>query len=356
MKSKRKGIICSAVLALVLLVGGCTTGQADKAAMSEKQTDKPKKEQITAYISGPDQMLIDLEKAFEEERGDVLNVLAMGCGPLAQKINTEAEAGNVQADIIWGAEPTLYIQLQQKGLLQQYQSPQAANLKSEFQIGDGYYTICSSRFGVIAYNKDKVKKEEIPSSWQDLLAANWNNRLAMADAGQSATALAITAGLLKMNGDDWSYIEGLKKNGVLLTKQNNEAIERVATGEVDATIAPHDGILRGIKKDKKMGVESKLAMVWPEEGSLSIQRPIAIMADTRRSAAEQEICQEFIDYIISPAAQTTMTKYGFIPVRADVNIPEGVPANIKSIDLEWNQVASQGKAIRSKFEKIMLDQ
>lgn len=97
-------------------------------------------------------------------------------------------------------------------------------------------------------------------------------------------------------------------------------------------------------------------MVWPKEGSLSIQRPIAIMADAGRSEAEQSVCQEFIDYVISSEAQTIMAKYGFIPVRADVAIPEGVPSNVKSINLDWQQVASQGKEIRSNFEKIMLAQ
>lgn len=351
MKLKKVGVVGSVILVLALLIGGCARNQGtgvDKPAQSNE------KGQITLYISGPEQMLAELEKAFEEKRGDVLNILAMGCGPLAQKINTEAAAGNIQADIIWGAEPTLYIQLQQKGLLQQYKSPEAAHLKSEFQMGDGYYTICSSRFGVIAYNREKVSGEEIPATWNDLLKENWKKRLAMADAGQSATALAITAGLLKMNGGDWTYIENLKKNGVLLSKQNNEAIERVATGEIDATIAPHDGILREIKQGKKTGVESKLALVWPGEGSLSIQRPIAIMADDKRSDAKQGICREFIDFVISSPAQAIMAKYYFIPVRADVNIPEGVPANIKSIYLDWDTVAAQEQEIRSRFEQIML--
>lgn len=357
MKKNRKGVVCSLILALALMAGGCAS-QADSGAGqgtgSEAKDSGKDNTQITVYISGPEQMLIDLEEAFEKEQGDVLNILHMGCGPLAQKVHTEAEAGDVQADIIWGAEPMLYIELQKKGLLQQYHSPQASNLKSEFRFGDGYYTICSARYGVIAYNRDKVSQEEIPSSWQDLVKENWNNRLAMADAGQSATALAITAGLVAMNVDDWSYLEGLKKNGVLLTKQNNEAIERVASGEVDATIAPHDGILREIKKAKKAGTESKLALVWPEEGSLSLQRPIAIMSDEQRTDADEAVCQDFIDFVISQPAQTIMSKYGFIPVRSDVDIPEGVPASIKSIALDWEQTAADVIEMRSKFETIML--
>lgn len=352
MQKKIIMLLMSSLLVLALATAGC--GQQENAPSDAPEVKQGGAQKISLYISGPEQMLLDLEKGFEKEHGDVLNVLAMGCGPLAQKVHTEAEAGDVQADIIWGAEPSLYIQLQQEGLLEQYKSAQRANLKDEFQTGDGFYTICSSRFGVIAYNRDKVAAENVPVSWYDLHKDNWKNQLVIADACQSATALALTAGLITMNNGSWDYIKGLKANGVMLAKQNNQAVEQVATGEVDAAIVPHDGVLRGIKKDKKAGVESKLAIAWPKEGCISIQRPIAIMVDEKRSEANLQKCREFIDYVISIEAQNIMTKYGFIPVRTDVEMTAGVPKNIKSINLDWNKVATDANQMRSNFEGIMV--
>ncbi|MEA1961512.1 MAG: extracellular solute-binding protein [Bacillota bacterium] len=352
MKKNLMVLLMSSLLVLAFALAGC--GGQENAEGGDSQPEQAEQGKANLYISGPEPMLLELEKGFEKERGDVVDVLHMGCGPLAQKVHTEAEAGDVAADIIWGAEPSLYIQLQQEGLLEQYTSPEAANLKEECQIGDGYYTVCSSRYGVIAYNQDKVAKQEIPNSWNDLQEGYWKKRLAMADAGQSATALALTAGLTTMNDGKWDYIKGLKANEVMLTQQNNQAVERVATGEVDVAIVPHDGVLRGIKKDKKVGVKSKLAIAWPAEGSISIQRPIAIIADEKRSDANLQTCQQFIDFVISPEAQTIMNKYGFISVRDDVEMPAGVPKDIKSINLDWGKIAADADQIRSNFENIML--
>ncbi len=353
---KKKVIsIVSIVLVCVFLFSGCG-GSATTGVQEEKeevQAYAGKEGRITAYISGPDQMLKDIEEGFEETHGDVLDVLAMGCGPLAQKVNAEAEAGNVQADVIWGAEPIVYIEFQSKGILQQYVSPEAEALKKEYVVGDGFYTLCNARYGVIVYNRERVADSEVPVSWQQLAGENWKNRLAIADAGQSAMALALVAGLVQMEERGWSYLQALKDNGVMLTQQNNQAIEKVASGEVDAAIAPHDGVLRLIKKDKKAGIESKLAIAWPKEGALSVQRPIAIVANKSRPEINNELCHEFVDFVISPAGQKIAAKYGFISVRNDQSLPDGVPKDVKGVSIDWNNAVKEAGELRNEFDRIM---
>jgi iron(III) transport system substrate-binding protein len=142
-------------------------------------------EKITLYISGPQEMITALEKKFEAQHGDVLNVFATGCGPLKQKVWTEMLAGGIQADVIWGAEPMLYYSLQQKGVLQQYRSPQIKNLQKQYNYGNGYFTPVNARYGVIVYNAEKTPKEEILAAWRDLTWKSWDKKLAMADAARS---------------------------------------------------------------------------------------------------------------------------------------------------------------------------
>jgi len=348
-------IILSAVLAFTLFVSGCANDSVQPAPNEGEPAAvySGTEGRITAYISGPEQMLVDIENAFEQERGDVLEVLALGSGPLAQKVNTEAEAGAIQADVIWGAELIAYMEFQDKGLLQPYVSPEAAALKPENQMESSAFSLCNSRYGVIVYNKEKVKSSEIPSSWQDLTKSDWKNRIAIADARQSAMALALVAGLVQINGDSWDIIQALKNNQVLLTQQNAQAIERVATGEVDVAIAPHDGVLRLIQKAKKSGTESPLAIAWPEEGAFSIQRAIAITANQARPDINATLSQEFIDFVLSSEGQQIASKYGFVSVREDQDAASGVPENVKAVSIDWEKAVSQAEELRTNFDKIM---
>lgn len=309
--------------------------------------------QLNLYISGPREMVKMLEAEFEKEHGDVLNVYHTGCGPLRQKVWTEMMAGSIQADIVWGAEPIMYQALREKGILLRYESPEIRNLKEEYIYGDGYFTAVNARYGVIVYNKDRVSTQEIPATWTDLMDKRWNKRLAMADASQSAMALAITAGLYNLYGKSWRLLEALDKNNIMLTKQNIEVVSKVEAAEVDLGIAPHDGVLRLMKKAKKRGIKSPLGIIWPAEGAISIQRPIAIIKKERSKIADQ-LVKEFIDFSLSKAAQNIATNFGFITVRKDLELPVGVPENLKVKSLEWEYTSKHEEEIRAGFKKIML--
>lgn len=309
--------------------------------------------ELNLYISGPQKMVKALEKGFEEVHGDVLNVYHTGCGPLRQKVWTEMMAGSIQADIVWGAEPIMYQALKDKGVLQQYKSSQLNNLKEEYIYGDGYYTAVNARYGVIVYNRGKVAEDDVPESWNDLMDNKWQDKLVMADASQSAMALAITAGLYQIRDNNWDLHQVLAANNVMLTKQNIKAVSTVENGEADVGIAPHDGVLRLIKKAKKKGVKSPLTIAWPGEGAISIQRPIAIIK-RERSSAQEKLARKFVDYALSKRAQNISTKFGFITVRSDLKLPAGVPENVKSVTLDWKYASSHEGELRAGFKEIIL--
>lgn len=313
---------------------------------------KAAENKLNLYISGPQKMVNMLEKGFEKEHGDVLNVYHTGCGPLRQKIWTEMIAGNIQADLVWGAEPIMYQALKDKGVLMQYKSPQLKNLKDDYTYGDGYYTAVNARYGVIVYNKERISRSEKPDFWCDLMNTKWQNKLVMADASQSAMALAITAGLYQIRNNNWDLHQALQFNNIMLTKQNVEAISRVESGEADLGIVPHDGVLRLIKKTKNNGLESPLAMIWPGEGAISVQRPIAIIKK-ERSPVNEKLLKAFVDFALSKKAQNISTKFGFITVRKDLNLPQGVPEEVNAITLDWNYASSHEGDLREGFKRIM---
>ena len=309
-------------------------------------------EQINLYISGSREMVKLLEAEFEKEYGDVLNVYHTGSGPLRQKVWTEMLAGSIQADIIWGAEPMMYHALKEKGVLFRYHSPMVKYLKEEYIYGDGYFTAVNARYGVIVYNKERVLSDEIPTGWADLLDKRWHQRIGIADASQSSMALAITAGLYELFDYSWVLYRALDENEVMLTKQNIDVVSQVETAELDLGIAPHDGVLRLINKAKKRDIESPLGIIWPVEGVISLERPIAIIKKERSLEADN-LVKKFVDFSLSKTGQNIATRFGFITVRNDLKLPEGVPQTIEVRSLDWKYASKHQEEIRAIFKEIM---
>lgn len=370
----KKILISFLLLVSMLLLAGCGAGTddvaiddtADVEVATDKQEDAPDEPdsepvdtysreagRITVYMSGPGSLAKQLEEAFEADRGDILEVLNAGGGSVAKRIWTEMEAGEIHADVVFSSEPLMFLALKEKGQLDNYLSPELSAMQDKYNFGDGYFTPVNARYGIIVYNVENVNENEVPTSWADLKESRWNNRLALPDATQSATALAITSGIEQIFNFDWTFFEAMNANNAMLLKRNSQVAEKAKTAEVDAGFLPHDGVLRSINKDRKDGIDSPLRIVWPVEGAISIQRPIGIIANASRPEENVALSKEFVDFVLSKEAQEIMKKFGFISVRTDVSLPKGVPNNVNSIVVDWDYASENEENIRKTYEKIM---
>lgn len=376
-------IIMSCILIISLMLVGCSkdneenvvsqnpeagNAQEDgtKAKDESKETEDSNNEnedgkgkyhgkegKITVYLSGPEQMLNKIESEFETVNGDVLDLVILGCGPLRQKVWTEKQAGQIQADVVWGSDPLLYYALQDEGNLAQYSPKEYDNLKEEYKVGDNYYTIVNERYAVIAYNKDNLKGDKIPKSFEDLKKEEYTGSVVMANANYSSTALAITSGLYQMSGNNWDYIKALKDNKLFFAKSNGQVPSKIQEGEFDTGIAPHDSVLRLKKKAKKEEYKTPIEISWPSEGALRIQRPVAIIKDESRPSKNQEIAEKFVDFLVSKKVQNITVGMGFVSVREDVSLPQGIPAELVTKEIDWRFAYENESTLRDGVKEIM---
>jgi iron(III) transport system substrate-binding protein len=308
---------------------------------------------ITVYMS-PDPLAAELEPAFEAKYGDVLDMVG---GPWCRRMRSEMEAGDIKADVTYGAEPPLYMMLRDEDQLMPYISSEVTALKPEYIpgciMGGGYFTLANGRYAVIVYNKKLVEPGDVPTKWDDLIDPKWKGKVAIPDATLSATAFAMTCGLVQIH--NWDFFRKLKENEAMLVGKCVDVPTKVASGEAWVGIAVTDGVLRMIKKAKKEGVESPLEMVWPEEGAVSVPRPIAIIKDEGRSEESTELAKKFLDFVLSVQGQKIATKQGFITVREALPLPEGVPAEIISMEVDWEWAHQNEEVLRSMFESIFYE-
>jgi iron(III) transport system substrate-binding protein len=344
---------------MLLSIVGCSNQSKDvnndtsQDAKGTEQNNENNKsaEKILVYLSGPEAMLDKLEEEFEADRGDVADFQKMSCGQVRSKTWTEKEAGQIQADVIWGSDPLIYNKLDDEGLLEKADYSNFDVISPEHICKDRNYMLVNERYVTIMFNKDKLKKDQVPKSYDDLNNSEFKNKVVMANANHSSTALGIASALYQLKGNNMDYFVKLKENGLLLSKSNGQVPSKIMEGQFQLGIGPHDAVVRLKKKAKKEGYEMPVSIVWPEEGIISIQRPIAIIKNENRSEGKQKIANEFINFILSKKAQQITNNFGFVSVRKDIE-NQYLPENKEVHRIDWEKASKNEDQLKKEYNEI----
>lgn len=316
---------------------------------SQAESQEEEMSKVTVYIS-PDSLGAALEEVFEAEHGDVIDIVG---GPWCRKLKSEQEAGEIQADVIFGAEPIFFRELADTGALLAYTSPEVTSSLPAYQWDNGFYFAADLRYIGIVYNTNLVDAAELPATYTGINDAKWEQFTAIPDATQCSSAFAILAALAQPDLD-MSFFENAKTNGTLLSDRAGKLPEMVASGEAAVGVGPHDPVVRLQNKAKKEGVESPVNIAWSEEGTFVIPRPIAIIADENRADSTTEIAQMFVDFVLSAKGQNIIIKKGgFMPVRAGIEGPALIPADLELLQIDWDWSYENSEQLKSEFQTIM---
>ena len=171
----------------------------------------------------------------------------------------ERSANKFGADVIQFSEPATALDFQKRGGYSRYVSPQSEFYAAEHlsdPVGD-YFWIGVTFVG-LAYNTEKVKPEDAPKEWNDILKPVWANG-ANVKMSNSGMQFVQWYELRKLYGDKfWSEFAKLKPRGF---DSRAQQFERLAKGdERICVLAEYAGYL--LVKDKGAPV----AFVAPADG------------------------------------------------------------------------------------------
>ena len=159
-----------------------TAPKADDTATTAGQTYSGK---VMLYSSMQEGQLQAVKEAFEKKYpGITMDFYFASGGKVITKMTTEAQAGQIDADIIWLGDPSDYEGFKKLGYLQQYSSPEAANIASTYIDKDGYYTAARLVTMGIAWCTLPgvgITDEEAPKTWDDLTDPKWKDAIVMTD-------------------------------------------------------------------------------------------------------------------------------------------------------------------------------
>ncbi|MCB9422427.1 MAG: ABC transporter substrate-binding protein [Ardenticatenaceae bacterium] len=320
MSIKRGTLLSLALLTLALLLVACG--------------GTPESTELNLLCVPQEEWCEGMKQEFEAEFGITVNYVRMSTGEALARL--EAERDNPQFDIMWGGPIDTYISGKQKGLFEQYESPNAKNLLNQelYRDADNYWSgIYVGSLG-FATNTDWLAANpgvEAPTSWADLLKPEFKGQIMVAHPSTSGTSYTAMATVLQIMGEEagWDYLQKYAGQVLQFTKSGAAPAKFVGAGEAAVGIVFSHDIVAQIEA----GLPLKLT--FPSEGTGYEVGGVAIV----KGAKHLDAAQKWYDWALTPEAQALGPKYKAYQAPTvggvDLAYPELLDVNLINYDFQW---------------------
>lgn len=271
-----------------------------------------------------------------------VDLLYSGSVELEQRIFAEVEAGSLRADVIWAANPALFLNLKDRGMLMAYESPHAEAIPAGLRDPDNMFYAGRVHNMGIGYNTTLVSEDQVPTTWWEFL--EWGSQAATASPLHSGTNFNMLGAFIQSDDLGWEWFEAAREAGMQVVRGTGDVTRGLTSGEF--------AVIKGI--DYIMAAQAAegapVAFTFPTDGVLSLPSPIAIGAQ----APNAEAAQAFVDFILSAEGQQVLVDRHFLPVRADVAPPPGLPSpdSIVALPVDYEWLAEHGPELRERFTSL----
>jgi iron(III) transport system substrate-binding protein len=150
-------------------------------------------------------------------------------------MNVERKTGTHTADTVSVGEFETY-HLQRRGYIVPYKTPFAASYPDGFKDPNGYWTDLYDNLIVTAYNTSRVRREELPKRYEDLLHPRWKRRMVL-DRNEDRWF----ANMLHLMGEKkgMEFMQALAQQEVAIRSGRSLATQLLSAGEYDLQIVAY---------------------------------------------------------------------------------------------------------------------
>ncbi len=290
---------------------------------------------LNLYATMGQEQIGVLAAEFEKKYGIKVNVWRANSESVLRRAVTEAKGGRFEVDVIESNGFELE-SLHAEQLAQALDTPNAAHMIAEALPAHREWIGNRANLFVFAYNSQKVRTEELPKSYADLLDPRWKGRLA-AESDNIDWFHTVGQAL----GEERAvkmFSEMVRVNGIQLRKGHPLLASLTASGEVTAVLATYNYFIDKLRKDKSAPVN--WVAVAPAVARVS---GVALS----RRAPHPNAAMLFIDFMLTDA-QKMMPAMDLIPAaRAEKGLPQGVdwkfvnPVELVKQSEKWNRLYQQ---------------
>ena len=200
------------------------------ADRTERLIAGAKKEgELMLYSSVTQEDQLRLAADFKKRYGVTIKFWRGSQTNILQRVLTETRGARFEFDALETNSPQIEAISREK-LLQKMSSPYVGEVLLEQTLpAHGEWTPDRLNLLVYAYNTDRVKRAELPKSWQELLGPKWKGRLGMESSNVEWFAALVEA-MGEKNGLE--LFRRLGENGVAVRTGHTHSTGRVIAGEI----------------------------------------------------------------------------------------------------------------------------
>lgn len=283
-----------------------------------------------------------ISRSFEKKYpGIVVEGYRAGPEALVNKVLTEARAGALRADVIFGGGSELQI-FKKNNLLAPYVSSETKGIPDDFRDSEGYWTTVHLLEMVTAYNTNQVRPSDLPKTYEDLLKPEFKDKMMM-----EPFDYAWFATMQKFWGKDktLAFCRKLAAQNIRFLTGHTNITNLVAAGERSLGVNVFAYRVSTLRKDGA-------SINWvPLDPVVTMLESVALS----KSGGNRKAAELLIDYMLSVEGQNLIKSFGRTPVKAGVEIPDQQLAKIKPYPIDVATIyrdglESFGKEFRTIFD------
>jgi iron(III) transport system substrate-binding protein len=301
--------------------------------------DGAKKEgSLTLYLNIPQVYSNLFVQPFEKKYGVKVNIWRARSELTLKRTIDEARAGKPEVDVIDSIAPPMEA-LRREQLLEKIDSPAFKDLAPYAVPKHHEWVSMRELVYVQAYNTNKVKKEDLPKTYQDLLAPKWKGNVGI-ESDDHEWVSSVISDMGKEKGV--KFFHDLAANNLTLVTGHPVLVNGVVSGEVPLALTVYN-------YDAAHWKEQKAPIDWYViEPAVTIGDGIAIA----KNAPHPHAALLFYEYMLGVEAQTILAKMGFVPTNVNVESPL---KNVKLKVLDAAALLDDDDASEKQFKSLLIE-
>ena len=298
---------------------------------------------VSWYTSTPIALAQQLADKFQQQTGIKVQLLRTGGQAVLRRLQQEVSAGRPGADVMTMSDAGAANGLAKQGLFEPFRPEGFDKVVEDARDRDGRWIAQRLSIVGIPIRSDKVKGEDVPTTWSDLKHRKYKGLMVMPDPSFTAIQLIVVGMLSRTLG--WDFYKALRANDTMIVQGHQQVFSKMQQGE--RVIGAEGADPRSFADGQEVPNQK---MIYPTEGVFIVSSPTAVIKGARNPNA----ARLFAQFMISPLAQTMIAEGGIHAARVDIPPPPGQPAlsevNFMPVDLDL--IEERGRELKARFAEI----
>jgi iron(III) transport system substrate-binding protein len=278
--------------------------------------------------------------------GIKVNVFNSTAAVAFQRISQDLKAGAPQADVYSSTDASHLVTLKTQGHLQKYVPDNTDKVvESVRRLNDpeGFYLMTFAGLVALTYNADKVKADEAPRNWTDMLDPKWQGKGTVGSPNYSGTVGVWSVLMKRLYGME--FFDKLAANKPLVGRSVDDVLIHLNSGE---RIVAAAGDPASTARSKARG--NPLGISYPTDGSLLLVGPTGVLKEAKHPNA----AKLFVHFLLGPeAAKSVVADFEQSVSTEAPPPPSGRPLkDIKTAPVSVDEIIKELPGIKEKWRAL----